>query len=75
MQLHLSTDNFQGELLLREDEQKDPLFYSQVRMVPPGEVYFFYSVNGERYVNDVEYPILEEEVGKEEEVKGEGEKV
>lgn len=43
--LHTSCDDYQGELLVRENSYE--MVYSTIRMLPPGEVTFYYSVNGE----------------------------
>ena len=45
--LHLSCDKFNGELLLREASTYD-VIYSTFRMLPPGEVTYYYTVNGEQ---------------------------
>lgn len=44
--LHLSCDKFQGELLLRESSSFE-VIYSTMRMLPPGEVSYYFTVNGE----------------------------
>lgn len=44
--LHLSADNFEGELLLRENSSFE-VIYSTMRMLPPGEISYYFTVNGE----------------------------
>ena len=44
--LHISSDKYQGELLLREASTFE-VRYSTYRMLPPGEATYYYSVNGE----------------------------
>lgn len=45
VQLHISCDKYAGELLMPEDEESGGTFYSTIRMVPPGEATFYYTVN------------------------------
>ena len=44
--LHLSCDRYHGELLVRENPSFETQ-YCTVRMLPPGEVSYYYTVNGE----------------------------
>ena len=43
--LHLSCDKYEGELLLREPSSSE-VKYSTTRMLPPGEVTYFFTING-----------------------------
>lgn len=44
--LHISCDGYQGELLER-DTAAEEVTYSTCRMLPPGEVTYYYTINGE----------------------------
>jgi hypothetical protein len=43
--LHVSCDKYQGELLDRDSSGGDQLCYSTTRMLPPGTLTYYYSVN------------------------------
>jgi hypothetical protein len=46
VKLHLSCDKYQGELLERDLGGDDgEVTYSTTRMLPPGEITYYYSVN------------------------------
>jgi len=45
VEIHMSCDGYQGELLER-DMGGDEVTYSTTRMLPPGEITYYYSVNG-----------------------------
>jgi hypothetical protein len=44
--LHLSCDKYSGELLIRDTSSYE-VTYSTIRMLPPGEQTYYYTVNGE----------------------------
>jgi hypothetical protein len=43
--LHMSFDRYEGELLVRTNPSFET-HYTTVRMLPPGEVTYYYTVNG-----------------------------
>jgi hypothetical protein len=51
--LHLSCDKFQGELLERDRGcDDDEVTYSTTRMLPPGEITYYYTVNGQPQISE-----------------------
>lgn len=46
IQLHISSDQYQGELLERDTTYIGEIVYSTTRMVPPGEATYYFSING-----------------------------
>jgi hypothetical protein len=44
--LHLSCETYSGELLEQSGHGKD-VIYETTRMLPPGEITYYYSINGE----------------------------
>lgn len=59
--LHLSCDKYQGELLDRDTSDGSTLCYSTTRMLPPGPLTYYYSVNGEQHALQMTDPIIDSE--------------
>jgi len=49
VQLHISCDKYSGELLQREPLPYE-VVYETVRMLPPGEVTYYYTIDGKATV-------------------------
>jgi len=45
--LHLDCDNYSGDLLLKD--KHDPEMFTSIRVVPPGDRKFFFSIAGKQY--------------------------
>jgi len=46
VQLHLSSDGYSGELLERDPLETDGYVFITTRMVPPGEVTYYFTIGG-----------------------------
>ena len=46
IRLHLSVDNYKGEILYYDEKSIDEQIFYTFRMLPPGEVSYYFSEDG-----------------------------
>ena len=53
VKLHLSVDKYIGEVMMRvEDAHFDGVMFNAFRMLPPGNNYYYYTVDGSPMLSD-----------------------
>lgn len=64
VKVHISSDDYRAHIMkeVKSESEAAPSVFELSRMVPPGKINYFYSINGKAFINDgkKQIPIPEE---------------